>query len=114
MAGMLEGVFPPLVTPFTAQGAVDYAAFEANLEAYRPAGLAGTLVLGSNGEAHVLEEHEKLELVRAARRGTQGTLLAGCGLESTAATADLVRKIADAGADVALLLPPHYFRSRVD
>lgn len=114
MAGLLQGVFPPLVTPFTADGAVDFGAFEANLDAYAPAAFGGALVLGSNGEAHVLEEAEKLALIANARRRVPGTLLAGCGLESTAATIALVRKAADAGADLALLLPPHYFRARVD
>jgi 4-hydroxy-2-oxoglutarate aldolase len=114
MAGLLQGVFPPLVTPFTEEGAVDFEAFEANLAAYRTTGLAGALVLGSNGEAHVLETSEKLALIASARRGTPGTLLAGCGLESTAATISLVNQAADAGADMALVLPPYYFRARVD
>jgi len=114
MAGVLEGVFPPLVTPFTAAGQVDHAAFQANLESYSGAGLAGSLVLGSNGEAHVLDESEKLQLIASARRGTKGMLLAGCGLEATDATTVLVKKAAAAGADLALLLPPHYFRARTD
>ena len=114
MAELLQGVFPPLVTPFRADGAIDFAAFEANLETYASVGFSGALVLGSNGEAHVLEEAEKLALIASARRHAPGTLLAGCGLESTAATLALVKKAADAGADMALLLPPHYFRARID
>jgi 4-hydroxy-2-oxoglutarate aldolase len=114
LAGRLRGIFPPLVTPFTSEGALDLAAFEANLESYQGCGLAGLLVLGSNGEASLLDEPEKLALVRAARRaGGDQLLLAGVGLESTQATIALARKAADAGADAVLVLPPFYFRSRM-
>jgi len=107
---LLRGVIPPLVTPFRDDGAVDLHAFEANLDAYRAAGVDGVLVLGSNGEAVSLETAEKLELIRAARRWS-GTLLAGTGLASTRATLELTRQAADLGADAALVLTPYYFRS---
>jgi len=114
LARRLRGIFPPLVTPFTSEGALDLAAFEANLEAYQGCGLHGFLVLGSNGEAASLEESEKLALVRAARRRSgDRPLLAGVGLESTQATIALARKAADAGADAVLVLPPFYFRARM-
>jgi 4-hydroxy-2-oxoglutarate aldolase len=114
LAGRLRGIFPPLVTPFTSEGALDLAAFEANLESYQGTGVHGFLVLGSNGEAPVLDESEKLALVRAARkRGADKPLLAGVGLESTQATISLARKAADAGADGVLVLPPFYFRARM-
>jgi 4-hydroxy-2-oxoglutarate aldolase len=114
LAGRLRGICPPLVTPFTSDGRLDEAAFERNVEEYVPLGLAGLLVLGSNGEAAVLEEREKLWLVAAARRLAPGLpLLAGTGLESTRATIELTRKAADQGADAALVLPPFYFRSRL-
>ena len=114
LAGRLRGILPPLVTPFTSEGALERAAFERNLEAYAETGLAGYLVLGSNGEASALEEAEKLELVQAARRLARGKpLLVGAGLESTRATIALVRKLANAGADAVLVLPPFYFRARM-
>ncbi len=110
----LEGIFPPLVTPFDANGALDLAGFEANLDSYAGEGLGGYLVLGSNGEAASLDEAEKLELVRAARRRSAGrTLLVGTGLESTRGTIDFTRKAADAGADAALVLTPHYYKSQM-
>jgi 4-hydroxy-2-oxoglutarate aldolase len=100
------------VTPFRDDGALDLAAFEANLDAYAGAGFAGVLVLGSNGEAVSLEEPEKLALVRAARRW-DGTLLVGTGLATTRATLELTRKVADLGAEAALVLTPHYYRSQM-
>ena len=101
----LDGVFPPLVTPFLEDGALDLAGFEANLESYAAEDLRGYLVLGSNGEAASLDGDEKLALVRAARRrAADRTLLVGTGLESTRATIALTRRVADAGADAALVL----------
>jgi 4-hydroxy-2-oxoglutarate aldolase len=110
----LRGVFPPLVTPFRQDGALDLAAFEANLESYSTEDLAGYLVLGSNGEAGSLDEDEKLSLVCAARERSAGrTLLVGSGLESTRATIDLTRRVADAGADAVLVLTPHYYKPQM-
>ena len=110
----LRGVFPPLVTPFREDGGLDEEAFEANLERYAAFDLAGYLVLGSNGEAQSLDEDEKLRLLRATRRRAGGRqVLAGTGLESTRATLELTRRAADAGADAALVLTPHYFRPQM-
>jgi 4-hydroxy-2-oxoglutarate aldolase len=110
----LEGVIPPLVTPFRDDGTLDLAAFEANLESAAGDDLGGLLVLGSNGEAGSLEEAEKLVLVRMARaQAGRRPLLAGTGLESTRATIAFTQKAADAGADAALVLTPHYYKSRM-
>ncbi len=110
----LRGVIPPLVTPFHADGALDLASFEANVEALCLHGLAGFLVLGSNGEAASLEAEERRALVAAARRRAPGRfLLAGTGLESTRATVAATREAADLGADAALVLTPHFYKSRM-
>jgi 4-hydroxy-2-oxoglutarate aldolase len=110
----LAGILPPLVTPFRADGGVDLPAFEANLESYSSFDLGGCLVLGSNGEAAALEEEEKLSLVRSARRlSGSRPLLVGTGLESTAATIALTRRVADLGADAALVLTPHYYKGQM-
>jgi 4-hydroxy-2-oxoglutarate aldolase len=111
---MIRGILPPLTTPFLEDGALDVAAFEANLEIYATQDLGGVLVLGSNGEAQVLDEAEKLTLVRAARtRVPDRTVLVGTGLESTRATIALTRKVADLGADAVLVLTPHYYKSQM-
>jgi 4-hydroxy-2-oxoglutarate aldolase len=110
----LEGVVPPLVTPFREDGRVDLDAFEQNLEAYAEHDLAGYVVLGSNGEAGSLEEDEKLALLGVARaHAGSRLLLAGTGLESTRGTIALTGKAADRGADAALVLTPHYYKARM-
>jgi 4-hydroxy-2-oxoglutarate aldolase len=110
----LRGILPPVVTPFDSDGALDLAAFEANLEAWAGEDLEGYVVLGSNGEAASLEENEKLALVRAARARAGGrTLLVGTGLDSTRATIALTRRVADLGADAVLVLTPYYYKPQM-
>ena len=99
---------------FRPDGSVDTAAFEGNLELYAQHDLAGALVLGSNGEAGSLDEGEKLALVGIARAHLdERLLLVGVGLESTRATIALAQKVADLGADAALVLTPHYYKARM-
>ena len=111
----LSGVFPPVTTPFDGQGRVDVGALAGNLARYEIHGAAGYLLLGSTGEAAYLEETEKLEVLRAARRAVPRgrILMAGVGLESTEATIRLAASAADCGADLALVITPFYFRSRM-
>jgi 4-hydroxy-2-oxoglutarate aldolase len=111
---VLRGIFPPLATPFREDGALDLRGFESNLDAYAAHDLGGYLVLGSNGESPYLEEDEKLKLVRAARKGAQRKpLLVGTGQESTRATITFTNKCAELGADAALVLTPHYYKSQM-
>ena len=56
----LNGVLPPMITPFKENGDVDYDAFSYNIEKWNETGLAGYLVLGSNSETPFLNEEEKL------------------------------------------------------
>jgi 4-hydroxy-2-oxoglutarate aldolase len=109
-----DGVLLPLTTPFEG-GAVAPARLAANIPRYEAHGVMGYLILGSTGEAALLDEDEKIALLVAAREviPTSSTMLAGVGVESTAATVRLARRAADAGADALLVLPPFFFRSRM-
>ncbi len=112
----LEGIFPPIPTPFDADGEIDLAALAENLGWWSRFDLAGIVVLGSNGEAVLLDEAEKLRLVEAARAGTpeDRAVIAGTGLQSTRATIALSRAAASAGADFALVLPPSYYKRQMN
>ena len=108
----LEGIFPPIPTPFDADDDIDLAALAENLDWWNRFDLAGIVVLGSNGEGVLLDEAEKLRLIEAARAATpeDRSLIAGTGLQSTRATIALTRAVAAAGADFALVLPPSYYK----
>lgn len=107
----IKGVIPPMITPFTKDGKVDFGKFTRNIEKWNDCGLAGYLVLGSNGETPYLNEQDKLELVKlTAKTAAPGKIImAGTGLESTKETIELTNKAAALGATCALLLTPNYY-----
>ncbi|NWU08423.1 HOGA1 protein, partial [Cephalopterus ornatus] len=108
----LRGIFPPLATPFSPTREVDYAQLEGNLSRYASIPFRGLVVLGSNGEYPYLAPRERLEVVSCVRRALprDRLLLAGSGCESTQATIELTVSMAEAGADVALVVTPCYYR----
>jgi 4-hydroxy-2-oxoglutarate aldolase len=112
----MAGIFPPIPTPFDAAGELDLKALARNFERWNRYPLAGYVVLGSNGEFPYLSESEKLTYFEAARKHIpQGKLfMAGTACESTHSTIALTRKAASLGADVAILITPSYFKSRMD
>lgn len=107
----VQGVFPPVPTIFDAEGALDLERFARNLRRWNATGLAGYVVLGSNGEFALLEEREKLALIERARDETppDKRLIAGTAAESTRGTIALTRAAAALGADAALVLTPHFY-----
>ena len=111
----LSGVMAPVATPFAANGDVDAAAFMANVQAHLAAGLSGIVVTGSTGEAALLSEDERLVLVDAARAVVPEDrwLIAGIGAESTRLTVLRAQKAAQRGADMVLVVPPHYYGAGV-
>ncbi|XP_062466430.1 4-hydroxy-2-oxoglutarate aldolase, mitochondrial isoform X1 [Pezoporus occidentalis] len=108
----LGGIFPPLATPFSPMQEVDYARLEGNLRRYASMPFRGLVVLGSNGEYPYLAPQERLEVVSCVRRALprDRLLLAGSGCESTQATVQLTLSMAEAGADVVLVVTPCYYR----
>ncbi len=113
MACRLNGVLPPVITPFDAQGEVDKAAFVDNILRWNTAKLAGLLVNGSNSEAAYLNTEERLQLVKlAAENLAPGRhLMAGTGCESLKETLGFTKACAKAGAQSALVLTPSYYGS---
>jgi 4-hydroxy-2-oxoglutarate aldolase len=84
----LEGVFPPVPTPYDANGEIAPDKLKANIALWNKTGLRGYVVLGSNGEAVMLSEGEKLALWQAARDAIprDKLFLVGAGMESTRAS----------------------------
>jgi 4-hydroxy-2-oxoglutarate aldolase len=111
----LSGVFPPIPTPFDARGEVDLQALVGNLERWSQYDLAGYVVLGSNGEAVYLTDEERVRVWQAARQAIPAgkLMVAGTGCESTRQTIALTLKAAAAGADVALVVTPHYYDAKM-
>lgn len=107
----VEGVFPPIPTPFDSHGDVAYHKLVENLERWNAYDLDGYVVLGSNGEAVYLNTEEKLRVWQEARQAIppDKLLIAGTGCESTRESIALTQGAAEAGADAALVVTPHYY-----
>lgn len=111
---MIKGIFAPIPTPFIDDD-VAYDKLEENLGKWGKTGLAGVVVMGSNGEAPYLEEDEKVEIWAFSRKRFPGDkmVIAGTGQETTRATIRLTKKAADAGAAAALVISPSYFKANM-
>jgi 4-hydroxy-tetrahydrodipicolinate synthase len=111
----LKGIIPPLVTPFDQAGAIRYDSFERNIDKYLETGIDGFLVAGSTGESVYLEHSEKLKLTEIARKRIPSSkmVLAGTGCESTEATIELTKEVADYGVDAVLVKNPFYYKSQM-
>lgn len=116
MAIKLEGVFPPIPTPFDEDGKILHDKLKSNLALWAKTGLHGFAVLGTNGEFVFLSEAEKGAVWETARAAIpRGKLfLAGAGAESTHASLALARRAAELGADAAMIVTPHYYKSQMN
>ena len=109
------GIYTPLATPFAADGSLDVRALARNVEKYLRSPLTGLVVLGSNGEAPQLEEHEAdlaIKTVRAAMPKDR-PLLAGTGRESTAATIAATERAAALGVDAVMVRTPSFYKGQM-
>lgn len=112
---LLHGIFPPITTPFYPDGRVYFRKLEHNVEHYSRAPLAGIVVLGSTGEAVMLSDEERREVLRVARQAAapEKVLIAGTGAESVRETLVLTEYAAALGYDAALVRTPHYYKPQM-
>ena len=105
-----QGVYTALVTPFAADGSVDWPAFEALLERQVAAGVAGVVAVGTTAESPTLSKDEKHAVIAACVRLVRGRcqVVAGTGSNNTAESVAETRWAKDAGADACLVVNPYY------
>jgi 4-hydroxy-2-oxoglutarate aldolase len=111
----IGGVYPPVPTFFHEDEALDLETLRTHIGRLRAQGIANFVALGSNGEAVHLDREERravIETIRASA-GDGAQVLAGAGAQSTRETLTLCRLAAEAGADVALVLPPSHYGSKM-
>jgi len=108
-----KGVFPALLTPFTADDRLDLPLFEKNLAAQLQAGVHGIIIGGSLGEASTITEKEKEELTEFSVEYLNGNIPVIVNIAESR-TKDAVQQAAHAGkwgADGIMLLPPMRYRT---
>jgi 4-hydroxy-tetrahydrodipicolinate synthase len=108
----IRGSICALVTPFTADGALDLVAFGRLLDFQIENGTEAVVVAGSTGEAHMLEHDEYSRLLAFAVGHVAGRVpvIAGTGEAATSKTIALTRHAQSLGADAALVVAPFYVR----
>ena len=106
---MFFGSIPALVTPFS-DGRVAEDTFREFVEWQIAEGSKALVPCGTTGEVATLSKEEHRQVVAAAVQVANGRVpvIAGCGNYSTAASLDMIRTAADAGADAALVVVPYY------
>lgn len=113
------GIYPPLPTFFDQQEELDLITLRRHMERLADSGIAGYVLMGTNGEAVHLSDDERAQVIMTAREvvtklDIATPIIAGCGDQSTRTTIAHCRQAARCGADVVLVLPPFYYRGRMD
>lgn len=99
-----------MVTPFNADGSINYEAGADFADWLLANGSDGLVVEGSTGEAATMDMDEKIKFMQTivARVNGRAKIVAGAGTNCTASTIDLVKKMEACGVDGLLVVGPYY------
>ncbi len=113
MAIQWSGVFPALTTKFTSDDKLDFPLFEKNLRAQLNAGVEGVILGGTLGEASVLSNEEKFDLVKFTVDKVAGKVPVVMNIAegSTGEAVKLAREAEKCGAKGLMMLPPMRYKS---
>ncbi len=111
----LSGVYAPIPTPFNEQDEVDTRRLRAAIARWMARPLTGLVVLGSNGEAALMDDLESDRAIVAAREAIprDRRFIVGTGRESTNAAIRAAKRAAEHGADAVLVRTPGFFKSQM-
>jgi 4-hydroxy-2-oxoglutarate aldolase len=109
----LQGIFPPIATPFDHNGDLYKAKVKHNVEKWNLAALSGYVVSGSTGESVMLTTEEKMQLWEwvGEYAAPEKLLIAGTGMESVRQTVALTNCAAAAGYKAAMVRTAHYYKN---
>jgi 4-hydroxy-tetrahydrodipicolinate synthase len=107
---MFSGSMVAIVTPMTADGGLDWPAWDRLLDFHLREGGDGIVVAGTTGESPSLLMEEIEELTRRAvvRCRNKLKVIVGAGTHSTAGTVARTRSLSRLGVDAVLLVTPYY------
>ena len=106
----LQGSIVAMVTPFRADGSVNFDALTALLERQIAAGTDGILTLGTTGEYSTMTHEEDAAVVEHTIRVVDGRVpvIVGSGSNCTATQIEKSIEYQNMGADALLLIAPYY------
>ncbi len=108
-----KGVFPAVTTKFDDNDELDFDAFDKNIEAQIEAGVKGIIIGGSLGEASVLTEKEKIELLKQTVKTVdkRGYVVLNIAEQTTKAALQCAENALKYGADGLMMLPPMRYKA---
>ena len=105
----LKGCGTALLTPFKADGSVDYEAFAATVDRQVEAGIDFLVPLGTTGETPCLSVSERIEVLKIAKAHSAGRpVIVGGGTNSLDATLESMKQLDPYGPDAFLIVVPYY------
>ena len=104
------GVYTALVTPFAADGSVDFEKLAELVEFNINGGVSGIVPVGTTGESPTLRTSEHLQVIKAVVETAKGRVkvIAGTGANSTAEAIELTAAVKEFGVDGTLQVTPYY------
>ena len=107
---IFRGIATALITPFRANGEVDYEAYGRLIDWQIECGIDALVSCGTTGEGPTLSDEEHKEVVRycVERAAGRVPVIAGTGSNDTAYAIELTKFSCDVGADAMLVVTPYY------
>lgn len=107
---IFTGAAVALVTPFSADGTVDYESLAKLIDFQIENGTDALVIAGTTGESSTLTEQEHIDVIRYAVDYTRKRVpvIAGTGSNDTGFAVELSQEAEKLGADALLLVTPYY------
>ena len=107
---IFTGAGVAIITPFHADGSVNYEKLDELIQFHCDNGTDGIVICGTTGESSTLTEEEHMDCIKFTIRQTKGRIpvIAGTGSNCTRTAVEMSREAAESGADGVLLVTPYY------
>ncbi len=107
---IFKGAGVAVVTPFNADGSVDYEKMKELVEFQVTSGIDAIISCGTTGESSTLTEEEHLKVIEVTTKAVNGRIpvIAGTGSNDTAFAIEMSKEVEKIGVDGLLLVTPYY------
>lgn len=109
----IKGIIVPIVTPMNDDESINYEELKNHIDRLIDAGAHGIFPCGTNGEAYILSNEEKIELFKKTVEyvGKRVPVYAGTGCIGTKDTIELSKKAEEIGVDVLSIVTPSFAKA---
>ncbi|MGT2847089.1 4-hydroxy-tetrahydrodipicolinate synthase [Streptococcus massiliensis] len=112
----IKGIISPIITPMNADESINFDELRVQIDRLIEHGVHGIFVFGTNGEAYILSEDEKIKIMEETVKHVAGRVpvYAGTGLVGTKDTIRLSQKAKEVGVDVISIITPSFAQASQD